>query len=57
MEEKYGAIWIEVEEDGSAKVVFEEYVQDIQKLYVIYKQVNGSFLPCSFMRKSDVANS
>lgn len=33
---KYGAIWIGVEEDGAAKVAFENYMND--KLHVIYIQ-------------------
>ena len=53
MEEKFGAIWIEIEEDGSAKVVFEQYLSEIQKLHLIYQQANGSFLPFSFVKSSD----
>ena len=53
MEEKYGAIWIEVEEDGSARIVFEHYIQSIPKLHVIYEQANGCFLPYSFVPKQD----
>lgn len=53
MEEKYGAIWIEAEEDNSAKPVFEKHLPDINKLHVIYQQANGYFLPCSYVAKSD----
>ena len=53
MEEKYGAIWIEVEVDGSPKIVFEQYLASAQKLHVIYQQSSGSFLPYSFVPKKD----
>ncbi|WP_156804631.1 hypothetical protein [Gallaecimonas xiamenensis] len=53
MEEKYGAIWIAVEEDASAQLVFEQYYPDITKLQVIYQQSNGCFLPYSFVPKKD----
>lgn len=53
MEEKYGAIWIAVKEDGSAQLVFEQYYPDITKLQVIYQQSNGCFLPYSFVPKKD----
>ncbi len=53
MEEKYGAIWIEVEVDGSSKIVFEQYLANAQKLHVIYQQSSGSFLPYSFVPKKD----
>jgi len=53
MEEKYGAIWIEVEEDGAAKVSYENYLIDKDKLHVIYIQNNGSYVPYSFIKKLD----
>ncbi|WP_133154848.1 hypothetical protein [Enterovibrio norvegicus] len=53
MQEKYGAIWIEIEEDGSAEIAFEQYLSSIQKLHVIYQQSNGCFLPYSFVPKDD----
>ena len=53
MEEKYGAIWIEVEIDGSAQIVFEHHFPSIQKLHVIYQQTNGCFLPYSFVPKKN----
>ena len=53
MEEKYGAIWIEGEVDGAAKIVFEEYLPNVHKLQVIYQQSNGSFLPYSFVPAKD----
>ena len=53
MEEKHGAIWIEVEVDGVAQVVFEHYLPGLQKLHVIFEQANGTFLPYSFVPKSD----
>jgi len=53
MEEKHGAIWIDVEVDGSAKIVFECYIPSVQKVHVIYLQENGCFLPCSFVSKND----
>ncbi len=53
MEEKYGAIWVDTEEDGAARIVFELHIPEIQKLHVIYQQANGCFLPYSFILKSD----
>ncbi|HCB43693.1 MAG TPA: hypothetical protein DHW73_12735 [Pseudomonas sp.] len=53
MEEKHGAIWIEAGVDGSAKLVFERYIPNAQKLHVIYQQDNGCFLPYSFVAKND----
>ena len=47
MEEKHGAIWIKIEVDGVAQVAFEHYFPSIQK------QANGTFLPYSFVPKSD----
>ena len=53
MEEKFGAIWINVEQDDSARVIFEEYLPSIDKLHVVYQQANGCFVPCSFVREAD----
>ncbi|MCS6208972.1 hypothetical protein [Shewanella baltica] len=53
MEEKYGAIWVGVEEDGSANIVFERHFPSMQKLHVIYRQANGRFLPYSFSPQND----
>ncbi|OCQ23862.1 hypothetical protein A7985_07955 [Pseudoalteromonas luteoviolacea] len=53
MKEKYGAIWIEVEVDGSSQIVFEQHLPSAQKLHVIYKQSSDNFLPCSFVPKKD----
>lgn len=53
MEEKHGAIWVNVEVGGSAKIVFENYISSVQKLHVIYQQENGCFLPYSFVAKND----
>lgn len=53
MKEKYGALWIEVEEDRAGQIVFECHLQSIQKLHVIYKQANDYFLPYSFVPQSD----
>ena len=53
MKEKCGAIWVSIEEDGSATIVFEEYLKSVEKLHVIYQQANGFFLPYSYIKKSD----
>lgn len=53
MDEKFGAIWIEIDEDGSAEIVFEQHFSNIQKLHVIYQQANGYFLPCSYVQKEN----
>lgn len=44
---------MEIDEDGSAEVVFEQHFSAIQKLHVIYQQANGCFLPCSYLRETD----
>lgn len=53
MEEKYGAIWISVEEDGAAKIAFESYLADKEKLHLIFIQNNGSYVPYSFIKQVD----
>ena len=53
MEEKHEAIWINVEENDSAKIIFEEYLSSIDKLHVIYQQANGSFSPYSYIKEND----
>ena len=53
MEERYNAIWISVEEDGSAKMVYENYLVENDKLHIVYVQNNGSYVPYSFIKKSD----
>ena len=53
MEEKFEAIWINVEQDGSAKIIFENYLPNIDKLHVIYQQADGSFVPYSYIKEND----
>ncbi len=53
MEEKHEGIWINVEEDGAAKIIFKNYLSDIDKLQVIYQQVDGSFIPYSYAKVQD----
>jgi len=53
MEEKHEAIWISVEEDGSAKIIFEEYLCITDKLHVIYQQADGCFVPYSYVKENN----
>ena len=53
MDEKYEAIWINVEEDDSVKIVFERYFPNIEKLHVIFEEANGIYLPYSYVKKVD----
>ncbi len=53
MNEKFGAIWVAIEEDDGNSVVFEKYITDIEKLHVIYLKFDGSFMPYSFVKRDD----
>lgn len=53
MEEKYNAIWFEVEQDGAARVIYEIYLVESDKLHIVYVQKNGSYVPYSFVKKRD----
>jgi len=53
MEEKYEGIWFSVEKDGAAKIVYEEYLPDIDKIQVISERADGNFEPSSYVKKHD----
>jgi len=53
MEEKSNAIWFNVAEDGAAKVIYEIYLAENDKLHIVYVQNNGSYVPYSFIKKLD----
>ena len=53
MQEKYNGIWIDIERDNSAKIVFEEYLSESEKLHVIYERNDGDFQPNSYVKKDD----
>ena len=53
MEEKYGAIWITIEEDASATIVSEKYLPEIEKVHCIFRQASGFYVPHSYVKKRD----
>ena len=53
MEEKYNGIWLNVQQDDSAKLVYEEHLSSVDKLQAIYKRADGNFQPYSCIKKSD----
>ena len=53
MEEKYEGIWISAQDDGSSKVIFENYISNIDKLHVIYQSTAGGYLPYSYIKQND----
>lgn len=53
MIEKYGAIWIKNKQKNSTKIVFEEYLPNINKLQIIYERVDGNYQPYSCVKNKD----
>lgn len=52
MSEKYGALWIDFDNDDSAVIVSELYSESVDKLFVIYKRSDGMYMPFSYIKKS-----
>lgn len=51
MSEKYGAIWVDFNDDNSAKVVFEIYAVALDKLFIVYERMDGKYMPFSYVKQ------
>ena len=51
MNEKYGAIWINFDDDGSSEIIEEVYSTTLEKIFVIYRRKDQLFMPFSYVKK------
>lgn len=52
MIERHGAIWLD-EPPGDAHLVYERYVEDAEKIHVVYRRPDGAFTPYSYRMAED----
>lgn len=50
MIEKHNALWIDSNDDDSAKIVREIYSAELDKLFVIYERKDGRYMPFSCVK-------
>ena len=51
MNEKYGAIWVNFDDDDSSEIVEEYFSESLDKIFVVYKRKDGLFMPFSYIKK------
>lgn len=53
MSEKHNAIWIDFNDDDSAKIVSEVYSPELDKLFIVYERKDGNYMPFSYTKQRD----
>ena len=54
MSEKFGALWIDFDDDYGTVIVFEFYDRDSERLFIIYRRQDKLLMPYAYIKKESM---